>query len=361
MKEFFTLCFTFFLFSISLAAHSEANKEIDAYTAKVREKISTNWINQKPENVRALKDTKDSVVVKFLFEIKKDGSIQNLKIIESSKIKEINEKALSAVKLSIPFPPLPKKLDILTIVYGFRFEPPLALKKNEEKQVPPPDKETYKKELDDYYKNVVDKIHLNWKKPNVLLVDTTRAIISFSVNRDGSIKDLEVAEGSDFPELDESGLDAVKNSAPFSAIPEKIPYDSVPIKYTFALDTVAVYDVNSPHLTKKEKINIEEDTKKAEKAIKKYHDEIAAKINKGWDPPQDKYFALRNNIVELEFFVLQNGELYRPNITLSSGDWELDQSTIQTIELVAPFPPLPPEIKADRFKFIHKFLLKQNF
>ncbi len=44
-----------------------------------------------------------------------------------------------------------------------------------------------------------------------------------------------------------------------------------------------------------------------------------------------------------------------------SGDWELDQSAIQTIELAAPFHPLPVEIKADRFKFIHKFLFKQNY
>ena len=172
---------------------------------------------------------------------------------------------------------------------------------------------------------------------------------------------MKVVEGSDFPELDESGLNAVKKSAPFPMIPEKIPFDSVSINYTFALDKVAVYDINSPNLTEKEKTTIEEDNKKAEEAIKQYHENIASKINKLWDPPQDKYFALMANLVEVEFYVLSSGELYRPNITTSSGDWDLDQSAIHTLELVAPFPPLPSEIKTDRFKFIHRFLFKQNY
>lgn len=361
MKKLIVLYFVLLLFIASLSVYSYTDKEVEEYHAKVREKISTGWANQKPEEVKAVQGVKDLVAVKFIFEIKKDGTVQNLKITESSKIKEIDDKALNSVKLSLPFLPLPKGLDVLTISYGFRFEPPPVLRKIEEKQKPAPSEETYKKELDDYYKAVVDKIYSNWKKPSVLLTDPTRAIVSFEVSKDGTAKNIEVFEGSDFPELDESGTSAVKNSAPFPPIPEKIPFDSVPIKYTFALDKVAVYDASSPQLTEKEKVNIVEDAKKAEEAIKKYHEEIAARINKGWNPPRDKYFALKNNVVEIDFYVLKNGELYRPNITSSSGDWELDQSGIQAIELAAPFPPLPPEIKVDRFKFIHRFLLKENY
>lgn len=361
MKNLITLCFILLSFLSTLAAYSDTTKEMDTYSTKVREKISNAWLNQKPENVKAVQESKELIVVKFVFEIKKDGSVQNLKLVESSKIKELDDKVLNSVRSSLPFLPLPKGLDVLTINYGFRLEPQAKSKPPKQEQKTIPDEKIYKKDLDDYYKSVIDKIHSVWEKPNVLLNDTTRAIIGFEVSRNGTIKNIEVSEGSDFPELDESGLTAVKASAPFPPIPEKIPFDSIPIKYTFALSKVAVYDVNSPELSKEEKENVVEDAKKTEEAIKKYHEEIAAKINKGWDPPQDKYFALKSNIVEVEYYVLKNGELYRPNIISSSGDWDLDQSAIQTIEIAAPFSPLPLEIKTDRFKFMHRFILKQNY
>lgn len=348
---------TNFTVSVSIAG----DKEIDNYTAAVREKITLNWTKQKPENIKAIQESKSSIAVMFSFEIKRDGTIQKLKITESSKVKEIDDKALNAVKLSAPFMPLPKGLDILTVGYGFKFEPPVVSKKLEVKQKALPDESTYKEILDSYYKSVIDKISSNWKKPDVLLNDTTRVVVGFEVNKDGSVKDLKVVEGSDFPELDESGLNAVKISSPFPPIPEVIPFDSISIKHAFALDTVAVYDVNSPLLTQVEKTNIGEETKKSQEAIKKYHDEISDKINKLWTPPQDKYYALRTNQVEVEFSVLKSGELYRPAITTSSGDWELDQSAIQTIEHAAPFSSFSPDIKQETLKFTHKFLLKQDF
>ncbi|HXU29737.1 MAG TPA: TonB family protein [Thermoanaerobaculia bacterium] len=68
-----------------------------------------------------------------------------------------------------------------------------------------------------YIDQLLSAIDGQWVRPP--LGDGVRAIISFRIERDGSLSDLQVAESSGYNSFDLAALRAVQNAAPFAPLP----------------------------------------------------------------------------------------------------------------------------------------------
>jgi TonB family protein len=78
----------------------------------------------------------------------------------------------------------------------------------------------------DYYiAQLLSSIDHNWTRPPV--GNGVRAVVSFRIQRDGSIADLAVRESSSFDNFDLAALRAVQNAAPFPPLPRAYRHDSL--------------------------------------------------------------------------------------------------------------------------------------
>jgi protein TonB len=76
-----------------------------------------------------------------------------------------------------------------------------------------------------YIDQLLSAIDAQWMRPP--LGDEVQATISFRIERDGSITDLEVAQSSGYNSFDLAALRAVQNAAPFPPLPRAYRHDSL--------------------------------------------------------------------------------------------------------------------------------------
>jgi periplasmic protein TonB len=76
-----------------------------------------------------------------------------------------------------------------------------------------------------YLDQLLSAIDAKWVRPP--LGDGVQAIISFRIERDGSISDLQVAESSGYNSFDLAALRAVQNASPFPPLPRAYRHDSL--------------------------------------------------------------------------------------------------------------------------------------
>jgi TonB family protein len=76
-----------------------------------------------------------------------------------------------------------------------------------------------------YIDQLLSAIDAKWARPP--LGDGVRAVISFRIERDGSLSDLEVAESSGYNSFDLAALRAVQNASPFPPLPRAYRHDSL--------------------------------------------------------------------------------------------------------------------------------------
>jgi TonB family protein len=87
------------------APRSPEQRVMEMNEAKLR-----TWLEQNIKNKVSPEETKlGGKEVTMSFALKLDGEVENLKIDHSSGSKEIDEKALTALKKAIPFPTIPNK------------------------------------------------------------------------------------------------------------------------------------------------------------------------------------------------------------------------------------------------------------
>jgi protein TonB len=76
----------------------------------------------------------------------------------------------------------------------------------------------------DYYiAQLLSSIDRNWTRPPV--GENVHAVVSFRIQRDGSLSDLTIRETSGFNTFDLSALRAVQNAAPFPPLPRAYHHD----------------------------------------------------------------------------------------------------------------------------------------
>jgi TonB family protein len=76
-----------------------------------------------------------------------------------------------------------------------------------------------------YLDRLLSLIDANWQRP--ALGSGIRAIVSFRIERDGTLSDLRVAESSGYNSFDLAALRAVQNAAPFPPLPRAYNHDDL--------------------------------------------------------------------------------------------------------------------------------------
>ena len=92
---------------------SDNNVDYQLYMKKMQKKIKKNWHPPRENN-------RNKVVV--LFKITKAGELLDIKIINSSGSKEMEEAAIKAIQLTAPFDPLPDKCKEDSVDINFTFD-----------------------------------------------------------------------------------------------------------------------------------------------------------------------------------------------------------------------------------------------
>ncbi|MEA3409334.1 MAG: TonB family protein, partial [Candidatus Eisenbacteria bacterium] len=90
----------------------------------------------------------------------------------------------------------------------------------------------------DYYLTMLQgKITRNWKQPSARFTggDSPTARISFTVVRTGSITNLRIARSSNWSTIDQSALQAVRDSAPFAELPSTYLGDRLDVTIDFTI------------------------------------------------------------------------------------------------------------------------------
>jgi len=92
--------------------------DLGPYAKLIQQKVKSNWIIPPVVENLFLKG-----IVKVEFDIKKDGSIENLKFLKKTGIQPLDMSAFYAIKYSNPFPPLPSfiKKDRIHVKWTFYY------------------------------------------------------------------------------------------------------------------------------------------------------------------------------------------------------------------------------------------------
>lgn len=95
----------------------------EPYVKSVREKVQKNWKAPDKKRVTVLLKDKTSVPVKVALTLDRNGQVKKCRIIDSSKIKELDDNVGSAIKAAAPFNPFPENFfnEELVIILNFNF------------------------------------------------------------------------------------------------------------------------------------------------------------------------------------------------------------------------------------------------
>ena len=97
--------------------------DYEPYVKSVREKVQKNWKAPDKKRVAVLLKDKTNVPVKVALTLDKTGHVKKCRIIESSKIKELDDNVGNAIKTAASFNPFPEDFfnEELVIILNFNF------------------------------------------------------------------------------------------------------------------------------------------------------------------------------------------------------------------------------------------------
>lgn len=188
----------------------------------------------------------------------------------------------------------------------------------------------------EFYVNAIKKkVEMNWIKP----VETTSAsaVVSFSVNSDGTITPVSVLRSSENAAFDASVVQAVYKAVPFeysSAVKEPI---SLEVFFTPSFLFASVIK-NEPF--DNNIVNVS--NKSGAIDFSEYLNNLSNKINSNWNP---KIFAKeRKNIVSIK--IDKDGALSNPCVLEPSNDRSFDFTTLAAVANSVPMDAFPSNITA---------------
>lgn len=169
---------------------------------------------------------------------------------------------------------------------------------------------------DAYMKAMQTKI--KWMPPEK--TKATKVVVQFTINPDGTLKDVGVPQTSGDILADNAAIAAIRKAAPFGPLPDK----TRPMRITFTFNCS-----NS-------------DTTSGGVSMKAYNEELWKKIQKTWWIPKRLAFFK----VTLRLTIGKDGSLQDLSIEKPSGDKNADRLALIGIKRAAPFAPLPEGVNA---------------
>jgi len=223
----------------------------EPYMQYVEHKIKSSWTSP-------VEKVSKQIVTKIT--IAKNGELLDIKIIKSSDNKHVDESAISAIRKSAPFKPLPKKYkgDSIPIEFTFDYKTmndttvynssdnqlyssenkKLSLKNNRDIYIEQVNYDKSQQEKTNStinwhpYMQKLDKtIKRNWKSPAI--TESRSVTVQFKVNKNGEFSDINILKSSNDKQFDESAIAAVRNSSPYEPLPDQFKGVAVPVEITF--------------------------------------------------------------------------------------------------------------------------------
>jgi TonB family protein len=209
------ICFISTTHPCSAAKPAPSAKKPPVAKGEISEAEWSKRFNDKINKNIGKPEVKTLIETTVLIKIEKDGKLQEVTVDKSSGDERCDEEALSAVKKSAPFGPMPIEYkDGLNLKFTIRFQPP--------------EKKT---DYDPYMGKLRSKINSVWRAPETKTV--CQVAISFVLDKEGKIKQSSVKKPSGYKIVDDTALSAIRKAAPFGPLPDQ-NVENFPIEYTLA-------------------------------------------------------------------------------------------------------------------------------
>ena len=93
------------------------------YVKSVHEKVQKNWKVPKRKQIEALAKGQKDLLVQLAVTVGRDGNVKKMLVLKSSKIRDLDNNAISSVKLAAPFDAFPENFfnDEIVITLNFNF------------------------------------------------------------------------------------------------------------------------------------------------------------------------------------------------------------------------------------------------
>ena len=180
-----------------------------------------------------------------------------------------------------------------------------------------------------------DAIRKNWTP--IDCGDMCKVYLLITVDKFGKLLSNEIFCSSGNEIFDKSVIDTVQKSAPFSALPEKYMYNSIPVLFSFE------------QIRSKDAFFKNDD----QFLLKAYLPKLEKSIKKNWHPPRTSRLSYR---VVLFFKLDKQGKVKFCKVLMSSKNESLDKAVIDAVKLAEPFfGPLPEEYKGEKIDIIFTF------
>lgn len=196
---------------------------------------------------------------------------------------------------------------------------------------------------DDYKKDYVinsikNKIEMNWVRST--LAPNVTAVISFSLNTDGSVSPVSVVRTSGNSDFDESVVKAVYKSVPFEY--SSLVNKPITLKIFFSPDFMVANEVKAKPLGNTI-VNVSNNSNKGNTIdFSEYLVNLQSRINDNWTP---KAFAKERNSIAI-IKIDKDGALSNTAILQPSHDRNFDNSALNAIAKSVPMDAFPANITA---------------
>lgn len=318
------------------------------YRENLQRKVELNWI------VPPKSEDKSAIIS---FTINKDGTISNVEILRNSGSKEFDENALDAIYKANPFSPLADNENAINV--KFFFSPVFTSLTtnfasidsliNPESNIIKVTNENPNIDLTAYAVNLQDKINSNWNPSKQK--KQRNAIISISVDKDGTIENMKIQKSSDKKKFDNEILDSIMNSVPLDPLPDDLKAESKNIQLNF------VYEKTKDKNASKKTIvaNI-----KDQDGYDEYVEQVEKIIS---ERLKDKKYFYKKDIL-LEMNIGKNGKLKYVKIQGQSNKdnfikKEFNRKTLLTLQKTS-FPSIPDEMGVENITLDYRILTQRK-
>lgn len=204
-----------------------AEVDFGPWMIEFERRVKNNW---KPPK----QDKTNRVIVKF--KVNRAGELFDYHVLESSKVKSLEQSAIKALKQSAPLLPLPKEYtdDDIEIEYTFDynvFSTTKSYSYNKDNSIISLSMENNGIDFAPYMKKLKRKIKGNWNPPKG--DKTSKVVLTFKLSREGELLDYEVFKSSKVELAEQAAINALTKSAPFPPLPKEYTDEDIEIEFNF--------------------------------------------------------------------------------------------------------------------------------
>lgn len=324
----------------------------DFYLNRLQDRIEQNWIVPRKCDYK---------YTNILFTIDNEGNLVSADVIKSSKDDNFDNKALLTINKAIPYEKFAVSNGKNSRTYKAYFNGDTIVVNNVN-DVP------IQKEIDDivfanYIDTVQNKINSNWQPTSFR--SKRNAIVVLGIEKDGTIRDIEVQKSGQKKKFDQEIGDAINKSVPFEVLPAELNADYKNIQLEFVYDNAKrkytlgkkryKYVAGSKHYILPHfpvQAGYEEYSAKVEEIIAKR----LAKMH------QTKYFCKKDIMVKIN--IDKNGKVKYVRITSPTAKdnfirKEFDRKVTAALNSVT-FPSFPDTLNKDEITLNYRILTQRN-